>query len=152
MDHNTILEVGPSEGAVVGFVSNGVSGTIRPWQFTNNIVNHSLFGIGDFDRGNSEGKPTLKSYVPTAVLGQNVFVNGTALSSIYPSGFLWATPDSTAVGFIDNTNCVGGTFTVSACALKSSSRFHKAGTDGKDIGAGIDSINSATAGVIQVHD
>jgi hypothetical protein len=152
IDHNTILEVGPSGGAFVAFCSNGVRGTITPWQATNNIVNYARLGIYDCDRGLGSGNPALKSYIPTATLGQNVFINGTAVTSSYPSSFLWAVPDSTAVGFSDNGNCVGGTFTVSACALKSSSRFHKAGTDGKDIGADIDSINSATAGVIQVHD
>jgi hypothetical protein len=152
-DHNTILETGPSLSTVHSFFAAGNSGAMSGWQFTNMLINHGVGGVADLDRGNAEGNSTINSYTQgNRVWNQNALINSTSLASIYPTGTLWATPNSAAVGFTDTTNCVGGTFTVSACALKASSRFHKAGTDGKDIGADIDSINGATAGVIQVHD
>jgi putative Ig domain-containing protein len=152
IDHNTILEVGSSGGAFVAFCSNGVGGTIAPWQATNNLVNYAALGVYDCDRGLGSGNPAINSYIPTATLGQNVFINSMNLSSIYPSGFLWAVPDGTAVGFTDNTNCVGGTFTASACALTSGGLYHNAGTDGADIGANIASILAATANAVQSND
>jgi hypothetical protein len=151
-DHNTMFETGSSESAPIVFSANGVGGSINPWQYTNNLVNRGALGVIDVSRGFSEGNPTLNSYVPNKVWNQNVLINSTSLASIYPTGTLWTTPDSTAVGFTDNTNCAGGTFTASACQLISTSPYHSAGTDRKDIGADINSINSATAGVIQVHD
>jgi Bacterial Ig-like domain (group 2) len=161
-DHNTAFEIG-SKGAV-NFDCNAIQQfSIGHWVFTNNIVNHSANGVFDTGCGFSEGSSTINHYTPAraipgvsaggSVWSTNVIINKTSLASSYPRGsFLWATPDSTAVGFTDNTNCVGGTFSASACQLLSTSPYHNAGTDGKDIGADINSITTATAGVVQVHD
>jgi len=153
-DHNTIFIVGPSNSCSYAFASNGVSSThISAWQFTNNLVNHGTSGVCDTDRGLTEGNPTINSYtLSNRIWNRNVFINGKSLARSYPAATLWAVPGSTAVGFADNTNCVGSTFSVSACQLLSSSPYHNAGTDGKDIGADITSILNATAGVVQVHD
>jgi putative Ig domain-containing protein len=153
IDHNTILEVGPSEGAFVAFCSNGVSGTISPWQATNNIINYTSFGILDCDRGLGSGNPAIQSYIPTATLAQNVFINSTSLASNYPSSFLWATPNQTAVGFTNtNETCDTTPWDIVSCALTSTSPYHNAGTDGADIGANIASITSATANAVLPND
>jgi Bacterial Ig-like domain (group 2) len=155
IDHNTAFEIG-AMGAVNFDCSGWPSNSVGHFAFTNNIVNRGANGVFDTGCGYTEGSSTINHYTPSrggSVWSTNVFINKTSLASSYPRGsFLWATPDSTAVGFTDNPNCVGGTFSASACQLLSTSPYHNAGTDGKDIGADINSITAATAGVVQVHD
>jgi Putative Ig domain len=153
-DHLTEFEsaAGSSESAVIQW-NSGTGGQVGPWQFTNSIVTHGALGFFG-DRG-SEGTVTINAFTSPTTWGQNVLINGTALTSLYPTGTLWATPNQAAVGFTNtNETCNSGTagWDIASCALSSTSPYHNAGTDGKDIGADIDSINSATAGVIQVHD
>ncbi len=156
-DHNTIFESGGQLSSAYTFYSSGVVRfVITKFKFTNNIINHGKKGILDGDRGLSDGTPTLSSYCPGGyVWNKNVIINGTALASIYPAGTLFAVPNQTAVKFAnfggaDYRLCQGVGNPLPGCA--GASPYALAGTDGKNIGADINSINSATAGVIHVHD
>lgn len=143
IDHNTILQTGfggGGDGAYFIYESGNASFNIGNFQWTNNIANHGSLGI--FSEDQPEGTATLSAHCKPYVWKKNVFIHTSNLSSQYPSGTFFSTQVN--VGFV---NFSGGDY-----HLQSSSRYHHAGTDGKDIGADIDSINSATVGVIQFHE
>src|SRR5438445_3292743 len=119
IDHNTAFHTGPiivAEGAAyTGFV------------FRNNIVPHNDYGISG--SGSGTGKPTLDKYFPDAVVKKNVIVGGNAAH--YPSdNFFPRSLD--AVGFVDQQR--------GDVRLRESSRYRKAGTDGKDSGVDVDAL------------
>src|SRR5262249_55792935 len=94
-------------------------------------------GFGFIGTGTAEGISTLTTYFPLAVFLGNVIAGGNA--AIYPPGNFF--PSSlAAVGFVD---LAGGNY-----RLAPSSAYKNAGTDGTDIGANIDALEAATAGVI----
>jgi hypothetical protein len=94
----------------------------------------------------AEGNATFAAYFTSPVFTGNVLEGGWAGNYNNFSGDFFPTSWSTAL-FSDRTDCLGGTFSVMACALQAASPYHAAATDGKDIGADIDALNAATAGV-----
>jgi len=104
--------------------------------YRNNITPRGAAGFGFLGQGATEGINTLTLYFPLAVFARNVVVGANAL--IYPlSNFFPAS--LSAVGFMDFAN---GDYRLAA-----SSPYKNAATDGTDIGADIDALRSATAGV-----
>jgi hypothetical protein len=109
--------------------------------FKNNIVERKLYGIG---AGGNEGITTITKNFAPFVYNQNVLVNtsGTTSQSIvddmlksrYPPVTLVA-PGWDAVGFQKGTH-----------KLASTSRFYRAGDDGKDLGVDIDALTRAQSG------
>ena len=128
IEHNSGFQqenVNYSEGAPhLGFI------------YRNNITPRGAAGFGFLGQGATEGINTLTLYFPLAVFARNVVVGANAL--IYPlSNFFPAS--LSAVGFMDFAN---GDYRLAA-----SSPYKNAATDGTDIGADIDALRSATAGV-----
>jgi len=102
------------------------------FSFTNNIVSHANYGF--IGSGTGSANTTLAMYFNNNwTVTHNVDIGGSANG--YPAGsFFPAT--ITAVGFIDTS---AGNFRLTA-----SSPYNNAGTDGKDLGADMDSIESAS--------
>ena len=106
--------------------------------FTYNIVERKLYGIG---YGGDEGQTLLSRNFPSFSYSQNVIVNTSA-------GTDQATGDSQLEGrypaqtwVVSGWDAVG--FTSGSSKLTTASRFRKAGSDGKDIGADVDAIDAA---------
>jgi hypothetical protein len=98
--------------------------------YRNNISPHNDYGI--LGSGTGVGNPTLQQYFPGAVVRKNVLIGGKA-TQYPPDNFF---PDSVAdVGFVDHT---GGDD-----RLSPSSRYRRAGTDGKDLGVDLDALSEA---------
>lgn len=104
--------------------------------FTNNIAPTNVYGI--LGTGTPTGFPTFAVYCPDIVLAGNVLAGGPA-SKYPPTNYF--PPDLGSVGFVD--------LNADDYRLSPASPYRKAGTDGKDVGADIDAILAATAGVIQ---
>ncbi|HEY8133462.1 MAG TPA: hypothetical protein VII12_16420 [Thermoanaerobaculia bacterium] len=121
VDHNTAFQTG-------SVLVAGAEPHPR-FTFTNNLVANNEYGVaGDSNYGNPNG--ALRTYFPSAVFSNNVLQGGQA--SDYPSGNFF--PGSMSdVGFV---NYAGGDY-----RLRTDSAYKDAGTDGKDIGANIDSID-----------
>ena len=126
--------------AVVG----AVSGPIPNWTYTNNIVsintgpaiiNTGFPGCAD-DTINNSAK-LVECFSPYA-MHDNVLIGG---SGPWPIGnYLPASP--AAVQFVNYNNANGGDY-----RLLSTSPYHNAGTDGKDLGADVAAVNSHISGV-----
>lgn len=104
--------------------------------FQNNITPHNLYGV--IGTGTGIGNGTLAAYFPGAIFANNVIPGGIA-SSYPPNNFFPASLSD--VGF---SNLAGADY-----RLLLTSPFKFAGTDGKDVGADLDAINAATAGISQ---
>ena len=104
--------------------------------YRNNLTPHNQYGVaGDNYYGNPAG--ALSTYFPGVVFLKNILQGGTA--SRYPANNYFPATMSD-VGFV---NYAGGDY-----RLASTSPYNDQGTDGKDVGADIDAINTVTAGVI----
>jgi hypothetical protein len=113
------------------------------------VIENSIFAEGSYgwlgsDEG--EGNGTFGAYFSSLVFTANVQEGGSAGSYSNYSGNYYPTSWST-LGFTDQTDCLGGTYSLAACTLQSSSPYHDAGTDGMDLGANIGALNAATYGV-----
>jgi hypothetical protein len=102
--------------------------------FRDNIVPENQGVIGS---GTGAGLATLNFWFPGYVYRRNVQPDGNA-SAYPPDNFFPATLGS--VGFVD---LAGGDY-----RLAVTSPYRNAGTDGKDIGADVGAVNTATAGVV----
>ena len=122
VEHNTILHTAQviiAEGRPhTGFV------------YRNNLSKHNSYGVAG--TGTSVGTITLNTYFPGCVFAGNVMTGGAAQS--YPGGNFFPASIND-VGFVD---LVGGNYRLSA-----TSPYKGAATDGTDIGANIDAIQSA---------
>jgi hypothetical protein len=128
IDHNTGFED--------GFVALADGGPTTNLRFTNNIALRGRYGF--VGSGTAEGSASLAKYAPGAVFSTNAIIGGNP--SLYPAGNLFPTSPS-AVGFAD--------FSEGKYQLAPSSRYRKAGTDGKDLGADIRALDAALAGVVE---
>jgi uncharacterized protein YjdB len=129
LDHNTLLSGGGAIGTAMLFDTSPalLNGTVR-----NNLLLRGQYGVKG--SGAAEGANTLNTFVPGGAFGQNVLIGSN--STAYPSGWLFASSLSVAgVASPSDPRLVGGT-------------YRNAGTDGRDIGAAVSAVASATAGVI----
>ena len=141
VNHNTELITQPIKWfAAVG----AVNGPIPNWTYTNNIVSIDA-GLAVFNTGStgctdnktSNAAKLAACFSPYA-MSHNALIGG---SGTWPAGnYLPATP--AAVRFVNYNNANGGNYT-----LLSTSPYHNAGTDGKDLGADISAVSSHTSGV-----
>ena len=126
IDHNTAFQTSniiTADGdAGVGFV------------FTNNITPNNDYGV--MGSGRSPGNDTLNYYFPGFTFLKNVIIAGQ--STIYPAANFFPT-SITAVGFVD---AAAGNY-----RLSPTSAYNDAGSDGLDIGADLDAIQSAMGGL-----
>lgn len=130
IDHNTFIS--PDGSGVVNVSGAPTTGFV----FTNNVARHNSYGI--IGSGYGIGNSSINYYFPGAVITNNVFAGGSA--SLYPAGNLFPTVATFQSQFVDYA---GGNF-----ALVSTSSWRSAGTDGRDLGAGLYSEGIATAVVI----
>jgi hypothetical protein len=147
IDHNT----GFADGAFIFAVDTLANGQVPQnlnCVFTNNIANHGGFGV--FGLGaSSEGTASLNLYFPGHVFTKNVLIGVTGLEGFYTANTFFPASAS-AVGFVDFAGadyrlCLGAGNPAASCTA--SSPYASLGADGKDIGADINAVNAATAGV-----
>jgi hypothetical protein len=123
IDHNTIIQDGYS--AVFADTNPTLGFTL-----TNNIMPDYSWAIIGTNLG--PGNTTISYYFPNGIILNGIFSGAPA--SRYPTGNFY--PASLAdVGF---TSLAGGDY-----RLSPSSIYRLAGTDGKDVGADIDALNTA---------
>jgi hypothetical protein len=128
IDHNTGLQ----EGSVIFAAGAPHTGFV----YSNNLAPHNEFGV--HGAGTLPGTHTLDTYFPGSIFEKNVLVGVNPFVSFYPPDNFF--PASLIdVGFVD---LAGGNF-----RLSTSSPYKNGGTDGKDIGADIDALEAAIAGV-----
>jgi len=127
VDHNTILEDG---GSVLYADTNAVQG----FTMTSNIVPDNAWAI--MGGGTSPGNGTIATYFPNGTFLRGVFAGSNP--GYYPAGNFY--PSSLAgVGFVD---LAAGDYHLAAA-----SPYRNAALDGTDVGANINAILTATAGV-----
>jgi hypothetical protein len=116
IDHNTAFP----DTAFIFIDGNGIGGTTSNTQFTNNISNLGSYGIiGD---GTGSGTVALSTFAPGYIYNDIVFIG--SAGGTYPAGTFWNTS-----GGVEFTNFAGANY-----QLTTTSTYHNAGTDGKDIG------------------
>lgn len=141
INHNTELITDPIKWfAVVG----AVRGPIPNWTYKNNIVsinagpaiiNTGFPGCADNTINNTA--KLVACFSPYA-MNDNVLIGG---SGPWPIGN-YLPPTPAAVKFVNYNNANGGNY-----QLLSTSPYHNAGTDGKDLGADVTAVSSHTSGV-----
>ncbi|TLZ54034.1 MAG: hypothetical protein E6K17_08725 [Methanobacteriota archaeon] len=127
VDHNTVLHSG-----------NVITADGRPhtgFVFTNNIAPHNLYGVIGTNYG--PGNSSLDVYFPVREFRRNL-IPGASIAAypadnFYPAG----------IGDIGFTDLSGGNY-----RLSDTSPYKNAGTDGKDVGADIPSVERATCGAV----
>ncbi len=152
VDH--ITEV--ASGVPIGMLSLGGTTAAFPPQESNITITNSIFNVGTSGFTNPGGGTAncavVSSGAPLAMFdncwspylfADNVVVGGNALTfkslAWPPSTFL---PSTTAeIGFVNLNGGLGGDY-----HLDSTSPYKGAGTDGQDIGANVDLVNSYTNG------
>lgn len=135
VDHNTFIN--PYGNTFVN--ADGISFPNTNFRYTNNITSHGVYGLHGSGKGVGNG--SLTSYFPGAVVEKNVIANGintTANPSNYPMGNFFP-GQMTNIGFVNYNNGIGGDYT-----LLSSSPYIGVGTDGRDPGVAIDTLNGIT--------
>jgi len=117
VDHNSIF-------ASVAFLYLGDSGKIANYQLTNNLGAYGSYGL--FGNAAGSGSAALSTYITNTVYNDLVMLtaSGTNDGNSWPSGTFWSS--TSGAGFV---NYSGGNY-----QLTSGSKYHNAGTDGKDIG------------------
>lgn len=131
--HNTSLNAGTTTSA-------GGDPTLY-LTFQDNIVGFGSYGV--CGTGSGCGNPTINTYFPGSTFSHNVLIgtpggpNGNPAS--YPPNH-WFPAGTGPVGFVDAAN--------DNYALLPTSPYSGAASDGSDIGADIDSLNSYTANVL----
>jgi hypothetical protein len=138
VDHNTVRA--GSHAIVLG------DSTLADDQHQNPILRNNIFERGEFGifgSGVGEGTNALNTYTTGYTFEKNVILGAPA--SVYPSQS--CAPASTCypatlddVGFVDWPN--------DDYRLAASSPYNDAGTDGKDIGADVEAVLTATEGAI----
>jgi len=122
IEHNTALQ----RGAIIVAEGRPHTGFV----YRNNLTLHNAAGIAG--TGTGVGNATLTTFFPGAIVTTNVMVGGHA--SAYPRGnFFPASLDQ--VGFAAR---LGGDYRLAA-----SSRYRRAGTDGRDPGVDLDALAGA---------
>ena len=135
---------GFQNGKTGNFGDNNSSDSMPDVSIQNSIFTEGSYGWLGSDEG--EGNGTFGTYFSSLAFTANVQEGGSAGSYSNYSGNFFPSAWSTAA-FTDATDCLGGTYSLAACALQSSSPYHNAGTDGMDLGANIGAISAATYGV-----
>ena len=129
IEHNTAFQTG------VIIMADGAPNT--GFVYRDNIAPHNDYGV--FGSGSSSGNASLAQYFPQAVFEYNVLVAQPIYSTLYPPGNFFPT----TLADVDFNDLATGD-----CRLAPSSPYKNSASDGTDIGADIDALNAATAGVL----
>jgi hypothetical protein len=127
VDHNTIIEDGNS-------VIYGDTNPVQQFVVTNNIAPDNNWAI--MGGGTAPGNATISTYFPNSIWLDGVWA--TSNPQWYPTGNYYPASLS-AVGFV---NLTAGDYHLAPTSI-----YKGAASDGKDVGADIDAINTAVAGV-----
>jgi hypothetical protein len=125
-----------------------VNGQMANFLLTNSVVNAGAYPIWSTGGGSSNcAYPNVPVTTLTACFAPYTFVSNAVIatppnygSTMWPSGNFFPA-SAAAVKFVNYNNGNGGDY-----HLSSSSPYKNAATDGKDLGADIDAILTATAG------
>lgn len=127
VDHNTIVEGGNS-------VLYADTNPVQQFTMTNNIAPDNAWAI--MGGGTAPGNGTIATFFPNSTFLRGIWAGSNA--GYYPTGNYY--PSNLAgVGFVD---LAGGDY-----RLSSTSSYRNTALDGTDVGANIDAILAATAGV-----
>ena len=127
--HNT----GLSSGAIF-LGGNAATHFTERFTFINNLISCNHYGIHD-SNGRGEGMKAFKASCKNWIFAANVIAGVSAQGYPPQNHFL---PKIQNIGFVDYEK---GNY-------KLTGSYQNAGTDGKDIGADIDAVTKATAGVL----
>ncbi|HEX5429516.1 MAG TPA: dockerin type I domain-containing protein [Patescibacteria group bacterium] len=146
LDHNTFINSGGNNLTLDSSRSDGTYDTVLGLTLSNNTMFHTSYGV--MGGGLAEGNSTMNAYTPGAVFTHNILASDTSISSRYPSANIcgatcYPTEATWESQFLDYNQAIAGN--ISDFALNSGSAYKNAGTDGKDLGADIAAISSATA-------
>ncbi|MGH8318297.1 MAG: hypothetical protein ACREUL_10005 [Steroidobacteraceae bacterium] len=131
IDHNTVINTAPSpDSDVVMVESSKTSRPITNFVFTNNLLTPTHHGF--FGSGAGTGTAALNREFSNWTFLKNVLAGENA--SNYPTGNFFPV----SIDEIQFTDYAGGNYVLAA-----GSPYHSAGTDGKDIGAGLSSTGVA---------
>ncbi len=131
IDHNTFITDDSTIVALYGGTATAptpITGVV----FTNNMSEHRTYGF--FGDNFGSGLSSINAYLPGSVITHNVLAGGVAAK--YPAGNFFPTVAQWDAGFV---NYASGDY-----HLLASSPYKNAGTDGTDLGANIDLINTET--------
>jgi hypothetical protein len=137
VDHNTIIN--PLGGTFVN--ADGPNFPNESFVYQNNIASNAKYGLHGSGKG--IGIPALNFYFPNAVFTRNVLTDGNTSNGGIPANY---PPENYFPGPMANLDFVD--YQTGNYALLPGSPFSDAGTDGKDIGADMDALLTATQGVI----
>ena len=126
IEHNTVHQSGNILMAFGG--SDSQPKPITGVRFRDNVVRHNQYGV--HGSGRSVGEDTFRSYFPGIVFTSNAIAGGNARG--YPSGNTFMSEHDWETQFL---NVGSGDF-----RLQPGSRFRKAASDGKDLGADVSAI------------
>lgn len=129
IEHNTVAQSGNILMAYGG--GRGAPEPIRSVVLKDNLVRHNLYGIHGSDR--AVGADTLDAYFPGIAFSSNGIAGGDA--RLYPSGNTFVGADDFDRQFV---NPSGGDY-----RLKPDSRFRRAASDGRDLGADVAALMQA---------
>ena len=129
IEHNTVVQSGNILMAYGG--SRDAPETIAGVVFRDNLVRHNSYGVIGADRG--VGTDTLEAYFPGIVFSTNGIGGGE--SRRYPSGNQFVDQREFDNQFVD---AASGDY-----RLRPNSRFRKAASDGRDLGADVQGIMQA---------
>jgi hypothetical protein len=126
IDHNTVISNDSSIVWLYGAPATNVA-------YTNNMSAHNSYGI--MGSSSSPGTTSINTYLPGSVVVANVLAGGSA--SKYPTGNYFPTVAVWQANFLN--------YSAGDYRLVAMSPYKNAGTDGLDLGANIDLINSSAA-------
>ena len=126
--HNTVIS---ANGGGASAVVLGALPAIQRLALHSNVFVHGAYGVKG--NGTAEGKLSLAAFAPGALYARNLMIGGGSAAD-YPGGNFFAAL-MTDVGFVDLT---GGNYRLSA------SSYRGRGFDGRDVGADIDRVETAT--------
>jgi hypothetical protein len=128
-EHNTVIQSGNILMAYGG--TRDAPDRISRVVFRDNLVRHNAFGVHGADR--AIGMDTLDAYFPGIVFSTNGIAGGE--SRRYPSGNQFVSEDDFQRQFIDAR--------IGDYRLKPDSRFKRAASDGRDVGADVAGVMQA---------
>ena len=126
VEHNTVDQSGNIIMVYGG--SKEAAVPVEGLQFRNNLLRHNRYGVHGTDR--APGADSLRAFFPDVQFEGNVIAGGN--SRQYPSRNMFISSEEFDRQFVDMP---GGDF-----RLRPDSRFRRAGTDGKDVGADLAAI------------
>jgi len=145
--HNTGFTTGPNSGALI--LDTTSNAPFIDFTFQNNLEASGTWSIIGCD--GLYGPAVLTNCAPGYTFAGNSLIGATGKLAGIPSNYFPS--DGSAVGFVNYQNGNGGDYRLCrgpgdpAASCTEASPYLGKGSDGSDIGADIDAVNAATAGV-----